>query len=66
MYRAPAFDLPTHPLAGVEAWPKTGPVYGFADDDSAPRARTFWEKISERLRRSPPGDAPTSQARVWY
>ena len=66
MYRTPAFDLPTHPLAGVEGWPKTGPVYGFADDDVGPRAVTLWEKIGLRLRKAPSGDAPTSQARVWY
>jgi hypothetical protein len=66
MYRTPALDLPPHPLAGIESWPKTGPVYGFADDDAAPRAPTFWQKIGDRLRKAPPGGAPASQARVWY
>lgn len=56
----------THPLSGLEAWPKTGPVYGFADDE-APRATSIWERLSLRLQRSPDGDSsPRSQARIWY
>ncbi|RYD83272.1 MAG: hypothetical protein EOP61_41430 [Sphingomonadales bacterium] len=67
MNRTAAFDLlPTHPLAGIEGWPKTGPVYGLADDDKAPRAAGFWEKLGERFRKSPSGDVQLSQARVWY
>lgn len=67
MNRTAALDLlPTHPLAGVEGWPKTGPVYGFDDQDAAPRAATLWEKVGEYFRKSPRGDAPMTQARVWY
>lgn len=59
--------LAAHPLAGIESWPTTGPVYGVADDDHAPRAATFWERIGERFRRSPPDDGfNTGQARIWY
>lgn len=57
----------THPLAGLESWPKTGPIYGLADDADAPRATTLWERIAERLRKSPPGDGfNAGQARIWY
>jgi hypothetical protein len=57
----------THPLAGLESWPKTGPVYGLADDADTPRATTFWERIGERFRKSPPGDGfDAGQARIWY
>ena len=58
--------LPTHPLAGLEGWPRTGPVYGLEDEDSEPRAVTLWEKIGAHFRRSPPGDVRPNQARVWY
>lgn len=58
---------PTHPLAGLESWPKTGPVYELADDYEAPRVATFWERLGERFRKSPPGDDfNTGQARIWY
>lgn len=58
---------PTHPLAGLESWPKTGPVYGLADDDEAPRAATFWQRLGERFRKSPPGDGLNpGHARIWY
>lgn len=57
----------THPLAGLETWPKSGPVYGIADDEEAPRAATFWERIGERLRKSPPPEKfNPGQARIWY
>ena len=57
----------THPLAGLEGWPGTGPVYGLAEDDNAPRATTFWERLSERFRKSPTGDGfNAGQARIWY
>jgi len=57
----------SHPLAGPESWPKTGPIYGSADDDDAPRAVTFWERIGERFRKPPPGDSfNPGQARIWY
>jgi hypothetical protein len=57
----------THPLAGLETWPKTGPVYGLADDDSAPRPATFWERIGERFRKPPSGDSfDAGRARIWY
>lgn len=57
----------THPLAGLESWPKTGPVYGLADDDDAPRAPTFWERLGERFRKSPRGSSfNPGQARIWY
>lgn len=56
-----------HPLAGLDTWPETGPIYGLADDDSEPRAVTFWERIGERFRRSPPSDGlDAAQARIWY
>lgn len=59
----------THPLAGVEGWPATGPVYGLADDETAPRAATltFWERVGERFRKSPTGEAfNRGQVRIWY
>lgn len=57
----------THPLAGLEGWPRTGPVYGLAEYDNAPRAMSFWERIGERFRKSPPGDSfNAGQARIWY
>jgi hypothetical protein len=57
----------THPLAGLESWPKTGPIYGLSDDDDAPRAVTFWERIGERIRKRPQGDSfDAGQARIWY
>jgi len=56
-----------HPLAGLESWPKTGPVYGFAEDERPRGARTFWGRLSERLRRAP-DRAPEHAAniRIWY
>ena len=57
----------THPLAGLESWPKTGPVYGIADRDETRQASTLWERISERIRKSPKGDDFNhGQARIWY
>lgn len=57
----------THPLAGLESWPKTGPVYGIAVEDDKPQASTLWERISERIRKSPDGDDfNAGQARIWY
>jgi hypothetical protein len=57
----------THPLAGLESWPKTGPVYGLAEDDETPRATTFWARIGERFRKSPQGENfNPGQARIWY
>lgn len=57
----------THPLAGLESWPKTGPIYGLAEDDDPPRATTIWSRIGERFRRSPRGEnANHAQARIWY
>lgn len=57
----------THPLAGLETWPKTGPVYGLADREDAPRASTLWQRIAERIRKSPDGDEfDPGQARIWY
>jgi hypothetical protein len=57
----------THPLAGLESWPKTGPVYGFVDEDRPRRARTLWARIGERLRKAPDEvpDQP-SNIRIWY
>jgi len=58
---------PRHPLAGLESWPKTGPVYGFADDEQAPAARNFWSRLGDRLRKAP--DEIPSQpvnTRIWY
>jgi hypothetical protein len=56
----------SHPLSGLEAWPKTGPVYGFADDE-APRAPSIWERLSQRLQRAPVGEpSHLPQARIWY
>jgi hypothetical protein len=57
----------THPLAGLETWPKTGPVYGLADDEDAPKAAGFWEKLGERFRKPPSGEKfNPGQARIWY
>ncbi|MDB5556735.1 MAG: hypothetical protein JWL86_6719 [Rhizobium sp.] len=58
---------PNHPLAGLESWPRTGPVYGFAEDERPRGARTFWARIGERLRKAP-DDAPEQSAniRIWY
>ena len=57
----------THPLAGLESWPKTGPVYGIPDGKDARRASTLWERLSERIRKSPDGeDFNAGQARIWY
>jgi hypothetical protein len=57
----------SHPLAGLESWPKTGPVYGFAEDERPRGARTFWARIGERLRRAP-DERPEqpSNIRIWY
>lgn len=58
---------PTHPLAGLESWPKTGPVYGVVDDDRTSRASNLWERISQRIRKSPRSDEfNAGQARIWY
>ncbi|MGV3552902.1 hypothetical protein [Rhizobium sp.] len=57
----------THPLTGLETWPKTGPIYGIADTDDAPRPNNLWARISERIRKSPKGDDfNAGQARIWY
>jgi hypothetical protein len=57
----------THPLSGLEAWPKTGPVYGFADDEQPSPSRTLWQRLGERLRKAPSADSlPMPQARIWY
>lgn len=55
-----------HPLAGLESWPKTGPVYGF-EDEQAPVVRTFWSRLGERLRKAP-DEAPLQpmNTRIWY
>jgi hypothetical protein len=56
----------SHPLAGLESWPKTGPVYGLAEDE-APRAATFWQRLGERFWKAPSGDGfNPGQARIWY
>jgi hypothetical protein len=56
----------THPLAGHESWPRTGPIYGLGDNE-APRVATFWERLGERLWKSPAGDNfNPGQARIWY
>jgi hypothetical protein len=55
----------THPLAGAEAWPKTGPVYGLAEDD-VPRAASFWQRLGERFRKPPAEGMNPGQARIWY
>jgi hypothetical protein len=57
-----------HPLAGLESWPRTGPVYGFADDEQPQGPRTFWARIGDRLRRAPDGGPPeqSSNIRIWY
>ena len=57
----------THPLAGLESWPRTGPVYGYAEDGEAPRAATFWERLGERFRKPPPDETVNpGHARIWY
>lgn len=57
----------THPLAGIEGWPKTGPIYGLDIAETSQRAPTFWEKLGERIRKSPKGDEfDAGQARIWY
>jgi hypothetical protein len=59
----------THPLSGLERWPKSGPIYGFAEQEQEqPKAKmSFWQRLGERLNRPPPGDRPEyPQARVWY
>jgi hypothetical protein len=57
----------THPLSGLENWPKSGPVYGLGDEDDEHRAATFWERLGERFRKPPPGDSfNAGQARIWY
>ncbi|MCB1448188.1 MAG: hypothetical protein KDJ87_21020 [Rhizobiaceae bacterium] len=68
MNPATAIDIrAVHPLSGLEAWSGTGPVHGFADDEAEARAPTLWQRVSERLRKSPSGDdAPAPQARIWY
>jgi hypothetical protein len=56
----------THPLAGPEGWPRTGPIYGILEEERRSR-QSFWEKISQRIRKSPDGDGPSAgQARIWY
>jgi hypothetical protein len=38
-----------------------------ADDQGAKRASNLWERISERIRKSPKGDDFNhGQARIWY
>lgn len=57
----------THPLAGFESWPTTGPVYGLADDQGPTRVSNLWERISARIHKSPKGDDfNAGQARIWY
>lgn len=55
-----------HPLAGLESWPKTGPVYGFAEDEQPRGPRTFWARIGERLRKAPDEPEQASNIRIWY
>ena len=56
-----------HPLAGLESWPKTGPVYGLVEDKHPRGVRTLWARIGERLRKAP-DEAPEqpSNIRIWY
>lgn len=57
----------THPLSGLEGWPKSGPIYGLAEQKQATPGGSFWQRLGERFRKSPPGDLPAhSQARIWY
>ena len=57
----------THPLAGLESWPKTGPVYGLGEDEDAPRTTSFWARLGERFRKSPEGEnVNPGHARIWY
>ena len=57
---------PRHPLAGLEAWPKTGPIYGLVDEEPAPLARGFWTRIGERLRRGVESEPASTNSRIWY
>ena len=61
------FDIhPNHPLAGLEGWPATGPVYGLAEDEPPP-ARTIWARMGEIWRKAPderPSQLPNT--RIWY
>ena len=56
-----------HPLAGLETWPKTGPIYGIADREDALSVVTLLDRIARRIRKSPDGDEfNAGQARIWY
>ena len=56
-----------HPLAGLESWPPTGPVYGLVEDEGALRPSTLWVRLAERFRKSPQGESVNpGQARIWY
>lgn len=68
MNSSASFDFRTsHPLAGLESWPKTGPVYGFAEEEPYVPARTLWQRIGDRMGRAPEIEpTPKSHARVWY
>lgn len=57
----------THPLSGLESWPKTGPVYGLDSDENPCRATTLWQRIGNRFRTPPTGGiSSAAQARIWY
>lgn len=68
MNSSASFEITSgHPLAGLEGWPKTGPVYGFADDKPVVPTRTFWSRLGDRLRKAPdefPGQPVNT--RIWY
>jgi hypothetical protein len=57
----------THPLGALESWPKSGPVYGIGEEKDEARRQNFWERVTERIRRSPvDDDFDAGQARIWY
>lgn len=68
MNQTASIDLrSTHPLSGLEGWPKTGPVYGPDEDEAQPRVTSFWHRMGERFRKAPSA-APrqAEHARIWY
>lgn len=55
----------THPLAGVETWPKTGPIYGI-DVGAPPSKPTVWQMFGDLFKKRPDSNYGRHQARVWY
>ncbi|MBX9457192.1 MAG: hypothetical protein KL863_14845 [Rhizobium sp.] len=56
---------PTHPLAGLETWPKSGPIYGI-DIGETPSTPNLMQRISEFFGKSPNSGDGDQHGRIWY